>query len=106
MTITTNRKETEIGMIPQEWEVLKLGEICKINVWFVWTVSDSLSSKELWVPMITTKNIVDWKISLSDVYYVTKEFHEKNKKSSLWLWDLVIARHWDNDNGKTAKSII
>ncbi len=42
---------------------------------------------------MSTKNITDKGIDLSEINYVTKEFHAKNKKSQIFSNDLLIARH-------------
>ena len=46
-----------------------------------------------YVNIRSTKNITDKGIDLSEINYVTKEFHAKNKKSQIFSNDLLIARH-------------
>ncbi len=48
------------------------------------------------IPMLRTGNITDNGIDLADLKYVTREFHEKNKKSQIHEGDLLIARHGSN----------
>ena len=48
------------------------------------------------IPMLRTGNITDRGIDMSDLKYVTAEFHEKNKKSQIRSGDLLIARHGSN----------
>ena len=48
------------------------------------------------IPMLRTGNITDHGIDMSDLKYVTAEFHEKNKKSQIKSGDLLIARHGSN----------
>ena len=45
------------------------------------------------IPMIRTGNLKDGNLDLSNVKYVTPEFHTKEKKSQLKVGDLLIARH-------------
>ena len=46
--------------------------------------------------MLRTGNITEKGIDLSDLKYVTAEFHNKNKKSQIHTGDLLIARHGSN----------
>ena len=46
--------------------------------------------------MLRTGNITEKGIDLKDLKYVTREFHEKNKKSQIHTGDLLIARHGSN----------
>ena len=48
------------------------------------------------IPMLRTGNITDHGIDMSDLKYVTEEFHDKNKKSQIHSGDLLIARHGSN----------
>ena len=48
------------------------------------------------IPMLRTGNITDRGIDMSDLKYVTAEFHEKNQKSQIRSGDLLIARHGSN----------
>lgn len=102
MFLPTVDSDTIHNQLPQWWTETTLGKVAIIKVWFVWKVSDSISTKEEGIAMITTKNIRNGQIDISDVYYVNEGFHYKNKKSALKRWDIVVARHWDDDNGKAA----
>ena len=48
------------------------------------------------IPMLRTGNITDHGIDMSDLKYVTLEFHDKNRKSQIRSGDLLIARHGSN----------
>lgn len=58
MTITTDRKETEIGMIPQEWEVWSIWENCDLLTGFPfkWNMYDD---KE-WIRVLRWENVSLW----------------------------------------------
>ena len=43
--------------------------------------------------MVRTGNLSDGKVVLDKPKYVSREFHEKNKKSQLSPGDILIARH-------------
>lgn len=92
----TKFRETKIGQIPEEWEVGSLDEVTeKISVGFVGTC-EPFYTDESGVPMLRTGNLKEWGIDISDLKYVTKEFHIKNKKSQINSGDILIARHGEN----------
>lgn len=68
----------------------------RIKVGFVGSVNEFYCSRDIGVPIIRTTDIDD--LDLNKVKFVTKEFHEKNKKSQLKKGDLIIARHGENGN--------
>jgi type I restriction enzyme S subunit len=79
------------------WEVKKLKSICKsINVGFVGVCEPFYTDKNNGVPLIRTGNLGEGFLKLDKVKYVTKEFHDKQKKSILQKNDILIARHGDN----------
>lgn len=87
-------KETEIGVIPVEWEINSIGFASKkINVGFVGTCEKFYTDKNNGVLMIRTGNLKEGKISLMSLKYISYEFHNKNIKSQLQVNDLLIARH-------------
>ena len=95
-------KEIEI---PETWkyEIVKKG--CeKLSVGFVGTC-DPFYTNDNGIPMLRTTNIKEGKIDLSNLKYVTKEFHEKNKKSQVKENDLLISRHGENGEACLAKGL-
>lgn len=67
----------------------------RVKVGFVGTCEEFYTD-ESGVPMLRTGNITERGIELKGMKYVTKEFHEKNKKSQIHEGDLLIARHGSN----------
>ena len=67
----------------------------RVKVGFVGTC-EKYYTDESGIPMLRTGNITDNGIDLTDLKYVTVEFHEKNKKSQIHDGDLLIARHGSN----------
>lgn len=49
------------------------------------------------------ENITDHGVTLTDLKYVTREFHKKNKKSQIKSGDLLIARHGSNGQANVYK---
>ena len=78
------------------WEEKKLGEcVKKVCVGFV-GVCEQFYTDKYGIPMYRTGNLKNGKVNKLDLKYVTKEFHEKNIKSQLQKYDILIARHGEN----------
>ena len=67
----------------------------RVKVGFVGTC-EKYYTDDSGIPMLRTGNITEKGIDLSDLKYVTAEFHNKNKKSQIHTGDLLIARHGSN----------
>ena len=81
---------------PVSWEQRKLSEVAeKICVGFVGTCEKYYTDAS-GIPMYRTGNLNGLKLNQDDLKYVTKEFHEHNKKSQLRKGDILIARHGDS----------
>ena len=90
------RFKSDDGKDFPEWEEKKLGEcVEKVCVGFV-GVCEHFYTDNTGVPMYRTGNLKNGKVSKLDLKYVTKEFHEKNKKSQLKKYNILIARHGEN----------
>ena len=68
------RKQTEIGEIPESWEVVRLGDIVKESIKD--GVHQTPTYVEDGVPFITAKDIVSNKISFAECAYISLEEHE------------------------------
>lgn len=90
-------KQTDIGLIPKDWGIQEIENITtRVCVGFVGSCFEDYCDKENGVPMVRTTNLSDQGLIFSDLKYVTKEFHAKNKKSQLTKGDIVVARHGDS----------
>lgn len=79
-----------------EWEQRKLGDVSeKVCVGFVGTC-EKFYTDETGIPMYRTGNLNGLSLNRDDMKYVTREFHQQNKKSQLKFGDILIARHGDN----------
>ncbi len=67
----------------------------RVKVGFVGTC-EKYYTDESGIPMLRTGNITENGIDLSDLKFVTSEFHEKNLKSQIHTGDILIARHGSN----------
>ncbi|MBI2632782.1 MAG: hypothetical protein HYW78_00105, partial [Parcubacteria group bacterium] len=81
----------------KKWNKFFLDQNCdRICVSYVGPCDKFYTSKDKGIPMIRTGNLKENYLDITDLKYVTKEFHEKNKKSQLRFGDLLIARHGTN----------
>lgn len=86
-------KEMEIGSVPVDWKFFKLGDLTKVVVGHVSSISQFYTKEEVGIPILSTKNISDEGIKLDNLKFVTPEFHEENKKSQIFPGDIIVARH-------------
>jgi len=86
-------KDTEIGRIPKEWKVVRLGELTKVTVGYVGKINEYYTTENDGVPLLSTTNISENGIRLDEIKYVSRGFHSKNKKSQVFSGDIIIARH-------------
>ncbi len=88
----------ELGKeIPKGWEIKSLEKLTnQICVAFVGSVFEDYCEKEEGISMLRTTNITENGLSLEDLKFVTRKFHEKNKKSQLKNGDILVARHGSN----------
>ena len=76
---------------------LEMSELAnRIKVAFVGTCAKYYTESTNGVPMVRTTNITEHGLDLSDLKYVTHDFHKKNVKSQLHTGDLLIARFGSN----------
>ena len=78
------------------WEQRKLGDTSeKVCVGFVGTC-EKYYTDETGIPMYRTGNLNGLSLNKDDMKYVTRDFHQQNKKSQLKFGDILIARHGDS----------
>ncbi|HHG3252315.1 TPA: restriction endonuclease subunit S [Vibrio parahaemolyticus] len=68
----------------------------RVCVGFVGSCNKHYTDAYNGVPMIRTTNLTGHQIDLGDVKYISREFHQKNRKSQLKRGDILVARHGDN----------
>lgn len=68
----------------------------KLNVGFVGTCDPYYTPQINGVLMLRTGNLKSYGLDINNAKYVTREFHEKNKKSQVKSGDILVARHGSN----------
>jgi type I restriction enzyme S subunit len=82
-------KDTEIGRIPKEWEVLPAEKVC---VKVTDGTHDTPKPSESGYYLITSKHLKDGKISFSDAYLISEDdFKEINKRSKVDVGDVLFS---------------
>ncbi|GAA0860054.1 restriction endonuclease subunit S [Clostridium baratii] len=74
----TKFKKTEIGEIPEEWEVKKLKELTDV---LRCGVASTPTYVEKGIPFLSAQNVQDGKISLHKYNYISEEYHKKLTKN-------------------------
>ena len=91
-----NRPNIRFEGYTDDWEQRKLSEVAeKICVGFVGTCEKYYTDTS-GIPMYRTGNLNGLRLNQEDMKYVTRDFHEQNKKSQLKKGDILIARHGDS----------
>ena len=64
-------KQTEIGLIPEDWEVVRLGEVARLVRGISWRKNE-VNKEGKGIPIITIPNIGDGRIDYEFRYFLTK----------------------------------
>ena len=83
-------QQTDIGLIPKEWEVKQLNELTMLMTnGFVGTAKTHYSNNDNAVLYIQGYNVIENGFNYHGIKRVTREFHNKHKKSNLKTNDLL-----------------
>lgn len=81
-------KQSELGEIPEDWEVLQLSGLCDVRD----GTHDSPKYKDNGIPLVTSKNIVDDILDLTNVSLISNEdAFEVNKRSKVDKGDIIMS---------------
>ena len=87
-------KKTELGYLPLDWDVKKLGEITNnVTIGLVKTMTAHYC--EQGVPLIRNSNIKEDKIDKENMVFLTYEFAEANENKRLKVGDIVTVHTGD-----------
>lgn len=90
-SLATNGKSSILGVIPSDWEVSSLGELCtKTTVGFVGSMSHLFTERG--VPLLRGTNVLPGGLNLEDMRYVSADTHRKWQKSELRPGDVIMVR--------------
>jgi len=81
-------KQTDVGVIPEDWRLERLGTICDVRD----GTHDSPRFFETGVPFVTSKNIVNGQIDLTNVSYISEvDAFEFDKRSKVDRNDIIMS---------------
>jgi len=81
-------KQSELGEIPEDWEVFEMATLCDVRD----GTHDSPKYKDNGIPLVTSKNIVNDFLDLSDVSLISEnDAYEINKRSKVELGDIIMS---------------
>jgi len=107
----TKFKEIKFGAyfirekIPESWKIDTVKNSSeKMVVGFV-GICEPYYVENGGIPLLRTTNIKEGKFDLSNLKYVTKEFHEHNKKSQVKEGDILVSRHGVNGEACLVRNI-
>lgn len=96
MEVKPGYKQTEVGVIPEEWEVKTLGSLTTLLTnGFVGTATTAYVETEDGVLYIQGYNVQENGFDFHGIKRVSKEFHARNKKSCLQSGDLLTIQTGD-----------
>lgn len=74
------------------WPIMELGKVCeRVSVGHVGKTSEFYTD-ERGIPFLRTQNVSSTGVNTNDIKYITAEFHNKLKKSTLSAGDLILSR--------------
>ena len=89
----TRFRPTEIGLIPEDWEVLTVGKDCTVKARIGW---QGLTTSEYMLHgkygLITSTDIVSGKINWSSCFFVSKFRYEQDKNIIVKVGDILISK--------------
>ena len=85
------QKETEIGMIPEEWEVVKLGDVAEVKGGKRLPKGHSFSSVPTTYPYIRITDFSNWSVRTTELKYLTAEDREAMRKYIITTDDVYIS---------------
>ena len=92
----TKYKQTEVGLIPEDWDVISMAEITNLMTnGFVGTAKTHYTKSADGVIYIQGFNVEENSFNFKGIKKVTKEFHIKNSKSNLREGDLLTVQTGD-----------
>lgn len=96
MEVSPGFKNTDVGVIPKEWEVSTLRELTSLLTnGFVGTVTNHYVNSDDGIMYIQGFNVQENGYNLTGIKRVSKQFHQRNMKSCLVAGDLLTIQTGD-----------
>ncbi|WP_426177401.1 restriction endonuclease subunit S [Massilia sp. TWR1-2-2] len=96
MEVKPEYKLTEVGIVPDDWEVVTLGSLTSLLTnGFVGTATSAYVNSEEGVLYIQGYNVLQNGFNFHGIKRVAKSFHHRNQKSCLQAGDLLTIQTGD-----------
>ncbi|RWN31095.1 MAG: restriction endonuclease subunit S [Mesorhizobium sp.] len=95
MELTTGYKQTEVGVIPEDWDAVPLGKLCAFKTGPFGSALHKSDYTSGGIPLVNPMHIVDGRISPSDNMTITAQAARKLSDFLLRRGDIVIGRRGD-----------
>lgn len=96
MAVMAGYKQTEVGIIPKDWDATRLGSLTTLMTnGFVGTATRHYAENENGVLYIQGYNVEENSFNFHGIKYVTQEFHKVHAKSCLRGGDLLTVQTGD-----------
>ena len=90
--VKASYKQTEIGLIPEDWEVKKIGETCNELIQGINTAIDKPEYSVDGIPILKANDVIDGKIDLNNCDYITiKSFSKYNERFYIKKGDFLLS---------------
>jgi len=84
-------QQTEVGVIPEDWDVVTIADVAdKITVGFVGSMAHLFMDNG--IPLLRGQNVLQNKLDLTEMRFISAETHKRWKKSALQAGDVVMVR--------------
>jgi type I restriction enzyme S subunit len=83
-------KETEIGVMPESWEAVRLGELALLVGSGVTPRGGASTYLNQGIPLIRSQNVLMNRLSLDDVAYISEETHKSMSRSVIHPNDVLL----------------
>lgn len=103
MVIKEGYKQTEIGLIPNDWEVKNIGDVCQIfgRIGFRGYTVNDIVKKEQGAITISPSNIYDDKINFAKCTYISWFKYHESPEIKIFNGDVLLVKT-GSTSGKTA----
>lgn len=91
MGVMPGYKQTNVGVIPNDWQAATISEVSeKVTVGFVGSMAHLFRNDG--VPLLRGQNVLPGRLDLSDTRFISTETHKQWSKSALRAGDVVLVR--------------
>lgn len=93
-SIPTGYKQTEVGIIPEDWKVSNIGDLCVIfgRIGFRGYTKADIVSQDQGVLSISPSNIIGGRTSFTHGTYITRQKYEESPEIKIYEDDILLVK--------------